>query len=148
MKHFPVNGLSRSAEFVRTIHFAPIPAGVTLDMVLKPPFWAHHVNRLQVNDVIEAVSEDGSFDAELRVVAKAPGFARVRVLRVWQSDEAPAVVAPEGDMPVSKDLPRIEFTKTRKFRLLGFDGSEVKTGIPSRGEAERELAAYKAAAGV
>lgn len=47
-------------------------AGVTLDMVLNPNYWAHLAERLRIGDRIEALADDGSFDVDLRVVAIDP----------------------------------------------------------------------------
>lgn len=61
-------GRLRLAEQVRTLHYADIPAGLKLEDVMKPAFWAHYTREMRPNDLIETVCEDGTWEALLRVM--------------------------------------------------------------------------------
>jgi len=71
------------ADYGRNRYFEVIPPGVTLDEVMTGDYWVHVRKRLRVNDVMEVVAADGSFDADLRILSinQASGDIRFRVLR-------------------------------------------------------------------
>ena len=60
-------------------YLADIPAGVTLDTVRQPHFWAHHARGLKPNDLIRAKCEDGSWWADLAVMFVSPTEVLVEV---------------------------------------------------------------------
>lgn len=60
------------AEHERGDYFHQPAPGVSLDQVLDPNYWVHLAERLRVNDLIEVVAPDHSFDLDLRVVAIDP----------------------------------------------------------------------------
>lgn len=150
MKQLTERNMAQRAEHARSVYFASIPPGTSFDDLLVPSYWAHCVGRLKVNTLIEAVADDGSFDALLRVTERDVGFARVRVLYVVK-DERQAVTAGDTDDGTRTDLPRIQHIpngQSKGWRVLGLDGGVVKEGIPHKSEAEALLASYKQRAGI
>lgn len=55
-------------------------AGVTIEDVKNPQFWAHVAYNLRIGDRITAYAEDGTWYAELLVVASEQTLASVAVL--------------------------------------------------------------------
>lgn len=145
MLTLPERNMAQRAEHARSIYFAEIPAGITLEQCLEPTFWAHCVGRLKKNTMIELVAEDGSFDALVRVTDKDVGFAKLRVLYSWRNDKA-AAKPEDGETGKTRELPGLQYIpsgSTKGWRVLGFDGSTVREGIVEKAEAQASLEAYK-----
>lgn len=68
------------ADYSRSCYFATIPAGVSLSAALSGDYWVHVFKSINVFDLFELVAEDGAFDVVARVVAKAPGMIKFRVI--------------------------------------------------------------------
>ena len=81
------------------------PAGVTLEMCQAPDYWGNCVRELAQQRVfgrnswnkIELIAEDGTWEAELRVLSVKDGLVHTRVLRVWP--EQPAIAAKPAAPP-------------------------------------------------
>lgn len=145
MQHLPERLMAQRAEHARSVFFATIPTGTTLQDCLVPSFWAHCVGRLKVNTLIELVAEDGSFDALARVTDRDVGFAKLRLLRAFEDKKA-TPVAGEHDDGKSNELPRIQRIpngSAKGWRLLGLDGNVVKEAIQDKRDAEAQLEIYK-----
>jgi hypothetical protein len=144
----PTIAMSQLAQYARSHWFVVVPAGVTFDKLLIPSFWAHHQSKFKVHDIVEVVSQDGSFDAELRVTDRDVGFAKMRVLRKWEKEADATISASEQNrqdqqqVPAKKVYPCVDFKQAEQWRVLGFDGNVVKKDLPSKDDAERELAEY------
>ncbi len=76
---------------------------VLLDDVLRPSFWAHHVDKFREDDLVDVISMDRAFDVQLRVVGKGVGYVNMDPLRVKQRHEVRAanetaeeIAAPDG----------------------------------------------------
>lgn len=63
---------------------ADIPAGTTLETILEPSYWAHHTRDLRPGDVIEAICEDGTWEASLRVMFIST--AEVKSVVRWKAE--------------------------------------------------------------
>ncbi len=82
------------------------PAGVTLEMCQAPTYWAQCTRELGQQRVlgrnawnrIEIISEDGSWEAELRVLSVKDGLVQTRLIREWQEPAKPGrkLTVPEG----------------------------------------------------
>lgn len=70
----------REREHARRDWFADIPANTMLDDILKPAYWKHHVRVLRPMDRIEAFCEDGSWEADLRVMFVGQAEVKVAVI--------------------------------------------------------------------
>lgn len=94
---------SNGGDFHRTYHHLVVDPSVTVDDVMVPKFWAHHVANLKINDLIDIVAADDSWDVQLRVVEKGIGYVKMRPRMVWMREETnartPDQPANEPDMP-------------------------------------------------
>ncbi|API59521.1 hypothetical protein BSL82_09530 [Tardibacter chloracetimidivorans] len=71
----------QAAEHYRTRYAAVVDDGTTVEDLQRPEFWCHVAGRMRQMDVIEVLSEDGSYFAELLVLKTGVGFAKVMLLR-------------------------------------------------------------------
>lgn len=70
----------KPAEYNRTVFSVSIEHNITKEDLLLPQFWAHVAMSMKVNDRVEAFAEDGSFYAELLVVASDRTWAKMHML--------------------------------------------------------------------
>jgi hypothetical protein len=127
------------AEVARTLRFLPVLPGTTREMVLEADFWVHLGSVLKVDDRIEVVAQDGSFDLDLRVVAVDPrGFwAQTRVLREWppKGEAQPKAEAQPKTWPDSEGY-RVEWGgQTHKWRIIDRAGQIVGKQAASEADA-------------
>jgi len=76
--------LTSDAALKRNIHFADIPPGVPFEVAMRSNYWAHHVRTLRPLDRIEMMAEDGSWEAEARVMFV--GQAEVKLSELFYKD--------------------------------------------------------------
>lgn len=102
------------AEQRRYIYLHVAPAGVTLEQVCEPSYWAPVTGELRRARWarIEVVCDDGSWEADLRVYATGEGFAKVRVLQSWAFSEK------VERKPKTPDGYRIEHIPSQGWRAL------------------------------
>jgi hypothetical protein len=98
----PISGL-RGAHEVRWVFMHEAAPGVTIDDVMQPGYWKNVAKLLgsSKNAKIEVIARDQSWEAELRVYSVGDGFAKVRILNLWDSSKARSKggrppVLPEG----------------------------------------------------
>lgn len=119
MKILAANHLHNTAEYDRRSYFVKVDPDTTIDDILTPRFWAHHVQKLDINARVEVVSVDGKFDLDLRVVDRGVGFVTMRVLRRWERDVADKSIAvpnvSEADIPDGYTVNHAPKTKWRVF---------------------------------
>ncbi len=75
----------KRAEFKRTVYYATIPDGVSIDDISGSDYWVHLAPRLEQWDRIEAISETGDFFAELlvfKVMQHSEGSRTIRTPKV------------------------------------------------------------------
>lgn len=70
-----------SAEYKRRDLIATPEVGTSLDEMLEPAYWAHVAKQLQPWDRIDVRAADGTWFAELLVVAVANQAAKVHLLQ-------------------------------------------------------------------
>jgi len=70
----------KGAEFERIVHTAAPAAGHTQEHMLQPAYWAHVAPKLKPWDRVEVRAEDGTYYAELLVLACDRTWARMHVL--------------------------------------------------------------------
>lgn len=97
---------------------ANIPAGTPLETILEPTYWGHYTNDLKPGDIIEAMCEDGSWEASLRVMFVATGEARAAVR--WKVEYEAVVV------PVESETHEVKWINVgRKYGVVRKDTGEV-----------------------
>ena len=142
------------AEVARVTRFLSVLPGTTREMVLEPDYWVHLGGVLKMDDRIEIVAQDGSFDLDLRVIAIDPrGFwVQTRVLREWPArSEAKAAVAKEKEIAAAhpRTWPdaegyRVEWGgPVHKWRIIDRAGQVVGKGHPYEQTAIEALDAIK-----
>lgn len=107
------------ADYFRGYHHIQVPHTVTVADILRPGFWAHHVSNVNINDLIDIVSDDGGLDMQVRVTGKGIGMVNVRPLRIWQ-DEARAVAVDEPDAS-DEEVPEgysVTFAPKQRWRVM------------------------------
>lgn len=137
MNVLPASALpSRGADYNRTYRHLVIDQPITVEEILKPAFWAHHWRTLNVNDMIDILTIDGTIDMQVRVVGKGTGYVEMRVLRLWQR-EAPvtkaAPVAEELECPENYEVKFAPKTLWRVFTKVPVQ--EISTGHKTKTEA-------------
>jgi hypothetical protein len=123
------------AEVAKTNRFLAVLPGTTREMVLEADFWVHLGSTLKLDDRIEVVAQDGSFDLDLRVVAIDPrGFwAQMRLLREWSA--APGKKEPQPKTWPDAEGYRVEWGgPVHKWRIIDRAGQVVAKGHPTEAE--------------
>lgn len=106
-KMLPPNTRIDGADFRRTYRGVEVAPGTSLEDILRPVFWAHHVDKLQRHDLIDVVASDNSLDVQVRVIGKKDGNVLIRPLRVYQDEAAIAAAAPKPAAVEPSALPDI-----------------------------------------
>lgn len=83
----------------RIHHFVhEVAHGVTIEDVLRPGYWKTVWRQLARarHTMVTVIAIDGTWEADLRVVATGDGFARTRAIRVWQAEDVTDGTLPKG----------------------------------------------------
>lgn len=80
------------------------PHGHTLDDCKRPDYWRNVVKEAGQQRIIgrhawnriEIIAEDGTWEAELRVISAGDGLVHTRVLRAWHAERKSEAAAPDG----------------------------------------------------
>jgi hypothetical protein len=142
------------AEIERTLRLIRVKPGTTIDMVMDPDFWVHSGQHLRIDDKLEVLAADGSFEVELRCVAvDVRGYwAQMRLLTWWPRNLA---VRPEwieskaaGETPPQTGPdPQgylVEWAgPVHKWRIINRAGEIVGKGFVTQEDAASEVARIK-----
>ncbi|NTF54418.1 hypothetical protein G6L12_05855 [Agrobacterium rhizogenes] len=144
MKTLHPTKMRNAAEYVRTQHHAVVDPDHTLDDVLAPGYWAHHVDRLRVHDLIDVIGE--RFDVTLRVTGRGKGFVETRVLRKWEDDTPAAKLTDAERAAIEATIPDgyvIDHTPKTGWRArLRDGGEEISRNHKSKVEAIQSAIAH------
>jgi hypothetical protein len=136
--------LRQPAEYLRTIHHVKVDPDHTIEDILKPSYWTHHVDRLNVDDLIDVIGE--TFDIQLRVTGKGIGFVETRALREWKSDAPSAKLSAEEVAAIEATIPDgyyIDHTPKTGWRARLRDGAvELSRNHKSKVEAIQSAIAH------
>jgi hypothetical protein len=110
---------------------ADIPAGTTLDTILQPGYWAHYVREIEPTNIITAFCEDGSWEAELRVMYVDKVGAKVAVR--WHVEYDTKEVAVDDAEAFANKVKWI--SPGAKFAVVGPTGEVIKAGFYPRQQA-------------
>lgn len=126
------------------------PSGITLADVQRPDYWRNVLREVGQQRIvgrnawnkIEILAEDGSWEAELRILSVADGLVQTRVIREWSQPAKPGRKpgAPEGYV--------IEHIPNNGWRVLDPNGQPVASKLSNEEDANRAAASHskKAAA--
>jgi hypothetical protein len=127
----------REASFERTVWAATPEAGVALDSLLDPAYWAHVAKRLKPWDWIEVRAEDGAYWALLLVIDASATSAKVQVLHRVELQAVKPEDAPAAPFKADWGGP------THKHRVLRLSDKQVmKTGFATKDEAEQWIKSH------
>lgn len=120
------------------------PAGVTLEMVQRPDYWRNVTRELGQQRItgknawnkIEVLAEDGSWEAELRVLSVEAGLVHTRVIREWTPKATP------GRKPNLPDGYIVEHVPNNGWRALDPNGEPIASKKPTEEDAIRAAAAH------
>jgi hypothetical protein len=117
------------AEFARNVFAIELPPNTTIDDVKKPEFWAHVAGKLHPTDRIEVLDAEGTFFAELFVVACARNWAKVSVLRFVELVESVAdgKKATKDELKDERAKYVVEWTQGDKGRVVRLSDKQVIT---------------------
>jgi hypothetical protein len=157
VKVLSASALNATADFTRDSYHVEVNNDVTLDDILRPAFWAHHMRKLKKNALIDIVRADGSLDVQVRVTDVGLGFATVRPLRVWEDPEVAAARAAteqavEAHNATDTAIPS-EYKISHNART-GFTvtylatGETISKGHKLRGDAVNAVRAHATKAGI
>jgi hypothetical protein len=136
--------MRHAADYVRTQHHVVLDPGHSIEDILRPSYWAHHVERVRIHDLIDVIGE--TFDLQLRVTGKGVGFVETRMLRKWESEEPVAKLSPEEIAAIERLIPdgyHIDHTPKTGWRAKLIDGgAEVSRNHKSKVEAIQSAIAH------
>lgn len=148
MKTLHPTKMRNAAEYVRTQHHVVVEPDHSIEDVLTPGYWQHHVDRLRVHDLIDVVGE--RFDATLRVIGKGNGYVETRLLRVWVSEEPAAKMTDEERATIEASIPDgyvVDHTPKTLWRArLKDGGAEISRNHKSKVDAIKDAVAHAARA--
>jgi len=114
-------------EQVRHQFAIDVAIGVSLNDVMRPHFWTHHSTRLAPWDRIEVRAEDGSWFAELLVLATDRTWTRVHLLSRHSLTSADVSLTQASDDEVAAFRAALEVMHRgpRKWSVVRKEGREV-----------------------
>lgn len=126
------------------------PAGHTLEMCQQPSYWKNVAKEAGMQRVlgrhawnkIEIICEDGTWEAELRVLSIAEGLVHTRLLSQWQAPAKP------GRKPAVPEGYVVEHIANNGWRALDPGGQIIASNLTIEDDAVRAAASHakKAAA--
>ena len=123
-------------------HIAPV--GVTLEMCQRPDYWRNVIKECGQQRVvgrhawntIEILAEDGTWEAELRVLSATDGLVNTRLIREWNAPVKP------GRKPNLPEGYVIEHVASNGWRALDPNGQIVTQHQTIEDAAIRAAAAH------
>lgn len=120
------------------------PVGHTLEMVMRPDYWRNVTRETGQQRVpgrhaynrIEVLAEDGTWEADLRVMSVADGLVQVRLLREWNAPARP------GRKPSVPDGYIVEHIPNSGWRVLDPHGAVIAAQLTTEEDATRAASAH------
>lgn len=120
------------------------PAGVTLDQCQRPDYWRNVTRECAQQRVhgrnswnrIEIIAEDGTWEAELRVLSVVDGLVQTRLIREWNAPARPGrkAAVPEGYV--------VEHILNNGWRALDPKGVIIASNMTIEDDATRAASAH------
>lgn len=127
-----------------------VPESFAMDDLLTPSSW-RNVSNLKLYDQVRIIRADGKLIVDLLVMDVQTGYAKMIVVNKIHDDTASV----KAENPESKtkeklaaskrtedEYPCVDFKKTTGWRVLGYNGEEVKKGLSTQEDAQRILDDY------
>jgi len=128
-KHLPQTSLgTRTAEYNRDYWHIVVDPDVSINDIMRPNFWAHHVSSLKPMDLVDIVSADMTIDMQLRVIAKGIGYVEMRPLRVFIDESRSDAAGEDADNGERDTIPEgylVNFAPSHRWRVLTADPREI-----------------------
>lgn len=126
----------REAAVARNVWSVIPPDGTGYDEMFRPEFWSHVAKQMRSGDIIEATAEDGSWFAQLYVLAVASQSVAVVELRRIDLQDAnlPDV---DARFAIAWKGPALKYCVIRIS-----DNSRIYDKIETRAAAQEQLAGY------
>ena len=113
-----------------------VPQGTTKDDLEKPELWTNVAPQLKQFDEVRAVASDASFVAYLVVLFSHGTDARLKIVNGVDLDEV-------DDTDSASSKHDIKMRGTLKWCIVNLEtGENIKTNIPTKSQAQRELEDY------
>lgn len=120
------------------------PSGVTLDDCRHPAYWRNVIRECSQQRIggrhaynrIEILAEDGTWEAELRVMSAGDGLVHTRLLREWKAE------VKVGRKPTAPEGYVVEHITGNGWRALDPAGEFVAQRLTTEDEAVRAAAAH------
>lgn len=120
------------------------PRGHTLDDCIRPDYWRNvtreagqqRVPNRHAWNKIEILAEDGTWEAELRVLSVDHGLVHVRVVREWAAPAKP------GRKPALPEGYTVEHILSNGWRTLDPHGTPIATNLPIEEDAIRAASTH------
>lgn len=156
MKMLPAQAFKNSADYARPYFHTEIDNDCTLDDLMRPAFWGHHVGSngtLKKNALVDVIRADGTLDVQLRCVEVGQGYAVMRPLRVWEDEAAAAARAAAANSiananaaePVEQAPEDYKITHIPRGAQAGFGVTYLPTGAKLAAGLKLKADAIKAA---
>lgn len=131
------------AEYKRHQWWCEAAEGVTVEDTLNAEYWAHVSAKMTPFDRIEVVAVDGTWAADLLVLATGRTAAKVKLLHHYTLDGG------YSDMSAVNQTHTVKHRGPRKWSIIRVaDGAIIKEDIPTREDAEAAKLDYLKALGM
>jgi hypothetical protein len=130
------------AEYQRTQWVADVEVGVKVEDLANPAFWAHVSSKMRPYDHVEVRAEDGTWMAQLLVLACDRNWAKLHLLHHHNLTTSDVSLSQAAKYDVQYKGPH---KKHCVVRLA--DGEEIKTGISTKDEAHGVMREYEKTVG-
>lgn len=125
------------------------PSGHTLEMCQRADYWRNLIRECGQQRVIgrhawnriEIIAEDGTWEADLRILSVADGLVHTRLIREWNAPAKP------GKKPALPEGYTVEHIPSNGWRALDPNGAPIVTNQPIEDDAIRAAATHARKAG-
>lgn len=127
------------AEQVRNVWGVTVPNETTKEDLLNSGFWAHVSRQFNPRDKVEVETEDGAYEAVLRVLDSGPNYARMAILSETQLE----VVEPSSALPSTAGYTVGWSGRHTKWRVVRENDKRVmRDGFVTKSDANAWLAGH------
>lgn len=126
------------AEQLRQDHVVDAEEGTTLDDVMRPGYWQHIAQKLQVFDHVEVRAETGEWVAMLMVASVGRTWARMHLMHKYELVGEQKAAVPNDEHEVIWRGPHLKFAVKRRR-----DGTVLQERLDTKEAAHTWLQNYE-----